>query len=172
MVPLCGKSVDVHWLAQRYDTVGVELCELAVRAFHEASDRAVTPEEDGAFQAWRSEGLTMLQGDVFELQPRHVEGVDRVWDRAALVALTPDQRSRYVGTLRELLPAGTSILLNALVYDDAVMDGPPHAVGEDEVRTLYAGARVEILDREDQLDERWRSRGHSWFRRDLYHIVL
>ncbi len=33
-VPLCGKSIDMAWLAaQGYDVVGVELVETAVQAF-------------------------------------------------------------------------------------------------------------------------------------------
>jgi thiopurine S-methyltransferase len=33
-VPLCGKSLDMIWLAQRgYEVIGVELSPIAVRAF-------------------------------------------------------------------------------------------------------------------------------------------
>jgi len=172
LVPLCGKSVDVPWLARQHDTVAVELSEVAVQALHQEHGLDTTPEAGGPFQVWQSPRLTVLQGDVFDLGPQHVQGVDRVWDRAALVALMPAQRARYVAHLRTLLPRGARILLNVLVYDPQVMSGPPHSVDEAEVRALYDGADVELLDRKDAMNPRWAERGHAWFRRDLYLITL
>lgn len=172
LVPLAGKSLDVSWLSERMPTVAVELSAKAVQALHEESGLEARVEEDGAYRAWRSEGLTVLQGDVFELEPRHVEGIDRVWDRAALVALDPPRRLRYAAMLRRLLPEGTQILLSSFAYDQRVMPGPPHSVPEAEVRALYRGATVEVLQSDDTLPPPWEERGHRWWKRSLYRITL
>lgn len=172
LVPLCGKSVDVNWLAERRPTVGVELSALAVRALHDEAGRDADVVDQGAFRAWRSPGLTVLEGDVFALTPDHVQGVDRVWDRACLVALDPARRRQYVALLRALLPAGTRVLANVLSYDPDRMTPPPHAVPEAEVRALYDGCTVQVLDIDDTLPPRWAERGHTWFRRTLYGITL
>lgn len=154
LVPLCGKSVDLAWMAARgHQVVGVELAEKAIVAFHAREHRGPTVTEAEGFRAYRSPGLMVLQGDVFALTPEIAGPIDRVWDRAALVALTPEQRVKYVEVLRTLLLPGAVVLLETFDYDQAQKPGPPHAVTEDEVRTLWAGAKVERLDQHDATEE-------------------
>ncbi len=173
LVPLCGKSLDLPWLAGRLPTVGVELSALACAQLHE--EQGLSPEigAQGPFKAWRSPGLAVLEGDLFHLRPEDVAGVDRVWDRAALVALNPEQRRRYIAHLRALLPPGTRYLLNSLRYDTEKQGGPPHSVDEAEVRALFAGVQsVELLLRADELDDRARANGHDWWEKSVYGVVL
>ena len=172
LVPLAGKSHDLPFLAQRVPTVGVELAERAVAQLHEEHGLAASVDTEGPFRVWRSPGLTLLEGDVFDLDREHVAGLDRVWDRAALVALRPAQRRAYVDHLRGLLPAGSRVLLSAFAYDPTVMDGPPHSVPRDEVEALYDGASVEVLSVDDTVPGGFAARGHAWWRRTLYHIPL
>lgn len=172
LVPLCGKSHDLPWLAERCGTVGVELSGLAVAQLHAEHGLAANVESDGAFKAWRTGRLTVLEGNVFDLTAGQLDDVDRVWDRAAIVALNPGQRIRYVAMLRTLLPAGTKILLNALSYDQRQMSPPPHSVTEVEVRHLYAGCDVEVLETTDVLSPKMRERGLQWMNRTLYQITL
>ncbi|MDP2307312.1 MAG: thiopurine S-methyltransferase [Pseudomonadota bacterium] len=158
LVPLCGKTVDLAWMIARgHDVVGVELSEKALVALHERDARAPTVTDAGPFRAFRSPGLTLLQGDVFGLTPEILVGIggaiDRVWDRAALVALDPERRARYVATLRTLLAPGAVVLLETFDYEQARKPGPPHAVPEAEVRALWAGARVERLAEHDAIEE-------------------
>lgn len=172
LVPLCGKSVDLPWLADRLPTVGVELVHKAVEALHAEHGLDPDCEPCGPFVAWRTDTLTVLCGDVFDLLPHHVSHVDRVWDRAALVALDPPRRRRYVETLRAALVPSTRILLSSFAYDQSRMSGPPHSVPEEEVRDLYDGADVRILHQDEELDDRWRARGHTWWVRTVYEITL
>lgn len=162
LVPLCGKTVDLGWLAARgHDVVGVELSEKAIVALHEREARVPTVTEAGPFRAFRSPGLTVLQGDVLALTPAILAlvggPIDRVWDRAALVALDPPRRVRYVAMLRALLASpgdeGAVVLLETFDYEQARKPGPPHAVPEAEVRSLWAGAGVERLAEHDAIDE-------------------
>jgi len=61
-----------------------------------------------------------------------------VYDRAALIALPPLMRERYVQKLSELLPTGSKILLITLIYDPEQMNGPPFSVSNSEVESLYS----------------------------------
>jgi thiopurine S-methyltransferase len=167
LVPLCGKSEDLAFLAARgHAVIGVELAEQAVRAFFAEHDLApaVTPRgplvayEVGPGAVWAAEpgtadaaagpagAITLLVGDFFAVTPELLGPVDALYDRAALIALPPELRPRYVARLRALVPAGAPALVITLEYDQAVMAGPPFAVLEPELRGLYAGAGVELLE--------------------------
>lgn len=162
LVPLCGKSWDLDWLARRgHQVVGVELSELAVKQLHDDHGRVPEVSQEGPFTAYRSPNLTVLVGDVFDL-PTHV-GVgafDRVWDRASMVALPPPMRARYVEGIRSV-GAGGKLLLNTLTYDPTVMSGPPFSVEPAEVVGSYPG--VELLQRVDEVPPPFRARGHQRF---------
>lgn len=154
LVPLCGKTLDLAWMAALgHDVVGVELAQKAIVALHEREGRAPAVSERGAFHAWSSPGLTILAGDVFDLTPAVAGPIDRVWDRAALVALDPERRVRYVALLRTLLEPGAIVLLETFDYEQAQKPGPPHAVPEAEVRALWAGAQVDRLAERDAAED-------------------
>lgn len=151
-VPLCGKSRDMLWLRDRGCTViGVELAEAAVAAFFDDNGLAAVREPAGALTVWRASGLTIYQGDVFDLGPAQLADIDCFYDRAALIALPPAIRARYAARLRSLLPASCrGGLLITLEYDGREMQGPPFTVGGEEVARLF-GARftprlLEALD--------------------------
>lgn len=173
LVPLCGKSWDLPWLARcGVQVVGVELAEKAVRALVEEHELPHTVRDEGRHRVFVSDRLQVWCGDFFEL-PEATGPFDAVWDRAALVALEPDQRERYVDRVRRLAPGGR-LLLNVVDYDPAVMTGPPFAVTADAVRQLYGADRVELVAERDVLEQepRWAERGHRWFRSLLFRIRI
>lgn len=157
LVPLCGKTVDLHWLAQDGPVVGVELSDLACAQFF--SEAALTPERAsvGGFERWRHGAIEIWCGDFFAF-----EGCfERVWDRAALIALPPSLRARYAAAFARLVAPGGEIRLVTLSYDQALRSGPPFAVPDDEVRALYGDAFfIERLGSEDALTPG--SRYASW----------
>ncbi len=133
-VPLCGKSVDLGWLdEQGHEVVGVELAEKAVEDLFKELGRTPTITTQGAFQSYRSDGLEVLVGDLFELDAEVTGKFDAIWDRAALVALRPSDRDRYASHLREFLQSNGYILLCTISYDESKMEGPPLSVCADEV---------------------------------------
>ena len=161
LVPLCGKAEDLAFLAAHgHDVIGVELAEVAVRAFF--AEHALVPsiEPRGPFVAHaatppgdRAAGpeagpgsIELLVGDFFALTPELLGPVDALYDRAALIALPAELRPRYVALLRDLVPAGAPALVITLEYDQREISGPPFAVPESELRTLYAGAAIELLE--------------------------
>ncbi|HEX7043318.1 MAG TPA: thiopurine S-methyltransferase [Burkholderiales bacterium] len=150
-VPLCGKSRDMLWLRdQGHRVLGVELSELAVRAFFAESGLTPHVREERPFVRWEADGIALWCGDYFALVPEDLARTAAVYDRAALIALPPPMRRRYVAKLEEILRPGTVVLLLSITYPDGQMDGPPFSVPESEVRELYApGFALELLASED-----------------------
>ena len=137
-VPLCGKSLDMLWLAEQgHEVVGVEISPIAVRAFFEENRLDPEISQQGAFEIWAVDQITILLGDFFELTPGQLGEVAAVYDRASLIALPADLRAEYVEHLNALCPSVPRLLIT-LDYDQDRMAGPPFAVSDEEVRELYA----------------------------------
>lgn len=136
-VPLCGKAHDLPWLAaQGYAVSGVELSPLAIRALF--GEHGLTPQPGIAppLHLHQHGLLRVFEGDFFSLTPEHLGPVDAVFDRAALVALTPAQRLLYAQHLLRLAPRAR-VLLVTLDYPQEALAGPPFAVSPEEVRQLF-----------------------------------
>ncbi|MEQ1672266.1 MAG: thiopurine S-methyltransferase, partial [Hyphomicrobium sp.] len=153
LVPLCGKTVDMAWLAdQGYRVTGAELSELAVDEFF--SERSVTPEvrHDGPFKIKSSGSIEIWCGDFFALNTANFPHIDALYDRAALVAMPPELQPRYAAKLAELLPAGGKALLIGLDYNTNEMSGPPFAIPQMRVRELLSPSfDIELLEARDGL---------------------
>ena len=176
LVPLCGKSVDMIWLAQQgYEVVGVELSEIAVRDFfREQQLTAQVSSSPAGLTRYRAGALTLLCGDFFALERADLGHVDAFYDRAALVALPSELRARYAAQLRTLLPARVLGLLVTFEYEQTQMNGPPFAVLEAEVRALYEPEfLVEPLASYDILDDepRFRQAGLSALSERVYRLA-
>ncbi|MBL8913403.1 MAG: thiopurine S-methyltransferase [Archangium sp.] len=147
-VPLCGKAEDLAYLAAKgHRVIGVEWVDDAVRAFF--SEHGLTPTQSahGKLKRYESGSITIFSGDFFAIRAEHVEGMTAVWDRAALIALPPDVRVKYVAHLRSLVKPKTPGLLITVEYDQSKMGGPPFSVEEKEVRAGYA-PNIELLSTE------------------------
>lgn len=162
-VPLCGKSLDMVWLAQHgYEVVGAELSERAVDDFF--SERGVIPEvrREGDFVVKSSGPYEIWCGDFFALPQSAIEGAGAVYDRAALIALPADMQRRYAEKMKSLVPAAAPIMLITLDYDQRQMAGPPFATSPQVVDSLYSDhyERVELVSK-DVLDgnPRFKQRG-------------
>jgi thiopurine S-methyltransferase len=152
-VPLCGKSKDLLYFSNAGHTViGVELSELACRAFFAESNIAFTAQKSGdfmVFESVRSERphfgfIKIYCGDFFKLTSALLGRVNWIYDRAALIALPPEVRSEYCEHLFSLFKdQAVSIFLITFEYDPSLRDGPPFSVDANEVTQLY-GDHFEI----------------------------
>lgn len=171
-VPLCGKSRDLLWLRQQgHPVLGVELSPLAVEAFFTENELVPQHSRSHAFDCCVADGLRLLCGDFFDLGKADLAGVGAVYDRASLVALPPEMRTRYARHTLELLPAGTPVLLVTFDYPQHEMAGPPFAVTPAEVHALFGNqADVTLLAQEDVLAQnpRFRERGLSRLRENIF----
>jgi thiopurine S-methyltransferase len=147
LVPLCGKAEDLAFLVARgHEVVGIELVEQAVREFFDAHALVPSIVQRGSLIEVRADSIAVLVGDVFAATPAVVGPIDALYDRAALIALPPDLRPRYVAHLRSLLPKHAPGLVLTVEYDQQRMAGPPFAVLEPELRSLFAGRTLELLE--------------------------
>ena len=164
-VPLCGKTLDLIWLAdQGYQVLGIELSKIALKAFFAEQGREYTCSETDRFRIYHSGNLTLLEGDFFDLCADDLRGCVMTYDRASLIALETADRLAYYQQMRSILPPDSDMLLMTLEYDQTEMRGPPFAVLESEVRNHYQEDFViEVLERNQVIDERprWRKVGLS-----------
>jgi thiopurine S-methyltransferase len=147
LVPLCGKAEDLHFLAKSgLQVVGVEWIELAVQQYF--SERALTPTRqvvDGLVK-YQHDNVTLWAGDFFAATSNVLGRCDAFYDRAALVALKPEKRRAYVAHLKTLLSPKAVGLLVTLETHAEDTAGPPFSVSEAEVRGLFQGDSVELVD--------------------------
>jgi thiopurine S-methyltransferase len=144
LVPLCGKSLDMLWLAQQgLHVLGVEIAPLAIETFlaenplhadkTDAADgthyRIIDGPADGAIE--------IINGDVFGVAPGQIEGCGAFYDRAASIAFPAPMRDRLAREVYAKLPAGARGLLITLDYPAGEKEGPPFSVDEAEVHRLF-----------------------------------
>lgn len=172
LVPLCGKTQDMVWLAQQGErVVGVEISTIAVETFFKENSLQANIEQRGNFLYWQSGQYEIICGDFFALTAAEVGQIDAVYDRASLVALPKERRNEYAQQLKRLVPADKKILLVTFVYPQHEMDGPPFSVTQEEVETLYSDRwSVKLLHTEDILAEkpRFREKGVSRMEEKVY----
>lgn len=150
LVPLCGKTRDIGWLlTQGYRVVGAELVEAAVVQLF--AELGVEPDviEQGPLKHYHAPDLDIWVGDVLELTPALLDGVDAVYDRAALVALPEHMRPAYTHQIQALAPQARQLLIS-YHYDQTVLAGPPFSVPDAEVERHYRSTyQLTVLARFD-----------------------
>jgi thiopurine S-methyltransferase len=158
LVPLCGKSLDMLWLASRGMWVlGVEVAAAAVTAFlsenHLRAQRHDAPEGTHCeIEGLEEGGVKIINGDIFDVPAKTFAACTAFYDRAALIALPVRLRERLAHEVYAKLPADACGLLITLGYPQAQMQGPPFSVDDDEVHRLFdAQWDVERLERRDIL---------------------
>ena len=157
LVPLCGKTLDLLWLAQQgYSVLGVELSEKAAADFFLEHQLEPSVSEEGAFKVFRAADIEIRCGDFFALSPEDVSDCTALYDRAALIALPGPMRERYAAHLQKILPQCVGLLIT-LDYSQDEMPGPPLSVGDGEVQRLLGEVwRLEVLQEQDVLGESWK----------------
>lgn len=139
-VPLCGKTLDIHWLLfHGKRVVGAELSELAVKQLFEELGVIPTIESVGKLIRYRAENIDVYVGDIFDLSVEQLGIVDAVYDRAALVALPESMRKKYS---QHLMPLTASVqqLVICYQYDQRQLDGPPFSISDEELLTHYGSS--------------------------------
>lgn len=162
-MPLCGKSADILWLARSgYRVIGVELSDIAVRAFFEESAIAYEVTSNDEFSIFSADGITLYQGDYMDLRPQHLADCRWVYDRASLVAIEAFNRPSYSQHMLSIIPPRIPMLLITLEYDQQKVSGPPFSVSLAEIAGLYEPHyHIELLESHEKVDERpkWRQAG-------------
>lgn len=148
-VPLCGKTLDMPWLAARgHRVLGIELSRIAIGEFFDEQGLAPQVHESPLGIHFVAGAIEIICGDAFALDAATLAGCAAVYDRAALIALPPPMRDTYVHELHSRLPAGCRELLITLDYPVQEKAGPPFSIDSGEVHRLYERDwRIECIER-------------------------
>ena len=136
-LPLCGKTLDIGWLlSSGYRVAGAELSELAVKQLF--VELGVEPEisEVEKVTRYSATKIDIFVGDIFDVSRKILGSVDAIYDRAALVALPEELRSRYTMHLQEMTAHAPQLLI-CYEYDQTLMAGPPFSIRNEEVHRHY-----------------------------------
>ncbi|WP_417864156.1 thiopurine S-methyltransferase [Vreelandella venusta] len=157
LVPLCGKSLDMRWLADEgHPVLGIELAPEAIEQFLAQRNASVSRYTQAGFNVSRQGSVELWCGDFFHLHIKQAAEVGAFYDRASLIALPPATRERYAFHLAQLVPPGAKGLLVGLTHDDHNA-GPPYSVPNSEIEHLFMpNFRVELVENRE-VDERGRS---------------
>ena len=148
LVPLCGKSIDMVWLAcAGYDVVGIELVESAVQAFF--AEQNITPTiteltstaDKSTLKRYQGQlagqTITLWAADIFALSTIDIGDIDAVYDRAALIALPANMRADYSRHIVKLINNAPQLLIT-LNYDQSKKDGPPFSITQQQLHQYYS----------------------------------
>lgn len=158
LVPLCGKSQDMLWLArQGMRVLGVELSAIAIESFLSENDlhANILPGDGGTRYEIADPpggGIEIIHGDIFHVDRATLASCAAIYDRAALIALPTPVRRNYARDIYGGMPNGCRGLLITLDYPPKQMEGPPFSLDDHEVRHLFeASWDIERLERRDIL---------------------
>lgn len=136
-IPLCGKTRDMAWLLSNgYSVAGAELSELAIGQLF--AELGVKPEiaAAGKLKHYHAQDIDIFAGNIFDLSRELLGPVDAVYDRAALVALPLEMRTKYTAHLRALTNQAPQLLV-CYEYDQKALQGPPFSISAEELKQHY-----------------------------------
>ena len=176
LIPLCGKSQDLIWLAKQGATViGVELVEKAIQDFFSQWGMPPTRTTTDGIARYSFGSITIFCADFFSVTRQHTGVIDAVYDRAALVALPPHKRQQYIEHELSFLASGHPLLLISYEMPRSETTGPPFSIKADTVPELYkAAGSVTLLEqhlRSADKDEQLVKRSLPWASTSIWQIT-
>ncbi len=175
LVPLCGKSIDMVWLAEHgHSVIGTELAGVAVDQFFAERSRPPAAVIEGDFTVKRAGPYEIWSGDHLKLPAAVTRRIGAVYDRAALVAMPRVMQKTYADQLAALTPPGVPVLLVSLDYDPSLMEGPPFAITPRRIEELFGDDfRITLLEKRDGLatSRNLQKRGLTWLDETAWKLV-
>ncbi|WP_434927217.1 thiopurine S-methyltransferase [Shewanella sp. HL-SH2] len=174
-VPLCGKSLDMCYLAELgHQVQGSELSQTAIEQFFNDNQLPFQVQQHTQHQFYAADQIQLIQGDIFALDPSVTADIGGFYDRAALIAWPEEMRQQYAQTLAKLIPVDISGLLITLDYPQDTLKGPPFAVSPDWIEQyLSPYFEVTLLACEDVLADnpRFVNKQVPWLNEAAYKLT-
>jgi thiopurine S-methyltransferase len=157
-VPLCGKSLDLLWLAsQGHYVIGIELSSLACETFFNENQIKYEVFQSDSFKCYQSTQITLFNGDFFNFKSSNLGKIGAVYDRAALIALPSDLRVQYARHMVNLIRSSANsfgfkflqIVLQRTPHD---INGPPFSISRSELKALYGSSFHIYLESSEQVE--------------------
>ena len=81
LVPMCGKSLDMNILADMgYNVIGIELSNIAIKAYFDALNVKPTREKNRRFIRWKHKNTEIWCGDIFDLTEKEIGHIRVLYD--------------------------------------------------------------------------------------------
>ncbi|XP_062578286.1 thiopurine S-methyltransferase-like [Saccostrea cucullata] len=153
-VPLCGKAVEMKWLADHgYKVVGLEVAPVPCKAFFEENNIPYKISEIGAIQGEKYESLdeniVIYSCDFFHLTVGICGEFDGIWDCGGLNAMDIEDRVSYIHKIRTFMGKGCINLTEFVNFDKSMSDVPWSMSTEDLQKGFGEGFKVEFLTKEE-----------------------
>ena len=175
LLPLCGKSLDIPWLLDKgLNVIGVEVSDKAISELKNHLDFSFTEKSRGHFKVFESTDVQLWLGNFFDIQASYLPKIDAIYDKAALIALPPKMRNDYAEIIKSLCTEDTRMFLNCFEYPQDSMSGPPFAIFEEEIRTLYDEQfSIELLHKESMMEQlaKFQQRGLSGYLNEKVYLL-
>ena len=150
-VPLCGKSLDMLWLAdQGHHVVGVDFVKHPIESFFEENNltfrklcKVKLAAACEAIDVYKCEEkqITIFCCDLFALTVEDVGGkFDAIWDRSSLSAVLPqvgDRGKRYTKHMRSFLTDKGGYMVESHRYNVDCGGLPPACIPEELMKEIY-----------------------------------
>ncbi|TSK31331.1 putative thiopurine S-methyltransferase [Bagarius yarrelli] len=164
--PLCGKAVDMKWLADMgHVIVGVEISEKAIKQFFEEhslkyKEESVPDIPDAKLFKSSDARISLYQCDLHKFSSAIERQFGAIWDRGSLVAINPCDREKYAKLIMSLMDKDCKYLLDTLEYNPDLYKGPPFFVPEEAVKSLYGDAcDIELVQSRNAFQEKHKAWG-------------
>nr|CAB3267188.1 thiopurine S-methyltransferase-like [Phallusia mammillata] len=162
-VPLCGKSVDMKYLAEKgHEVVGLELSPIAIEKFFQEHSLQFYKTSNFVFDVYQAKSLaiTIYVGDMFQATEKILGLFDFIWDVNSFVAINLSDRSAYAKILCSISKPNCKLLLNSYVYSRTEYGGPPHTADANEVQQIFGSYfNIKLLDSSDFLNPHFKAKG-------------
>ncbi|XP_032632861.1 thiopurine S-methyltransferase isoform X1 [Chelonoidis abingdonii] len=177
--PLCGKAVEMKWLADMgHYVVGVELCECALKEFFTEQDLSYSEETIPGISGAKvfkstSGNISLYCCSIYDLSSTIVGRFDGIWDRGSLVAINPCDREHYADLMLSVMERSCCYLLVSVLYDSNKHKGPPFYVPEAEIKSLFGKVcEIKCLEKVDDFSDQHKAWGLDYFLEVTYLLTL
>ncbi|XP_068567393.1 probable thiopurine S-methyltransferase isoform X1 [Cebidichthys violaceus] len=176
--PLCGKAVDMKWLADMgHSVVGVEISEKGIKQFFEDNNMTYSEEPVPAIPGAKvfkssERNISLYQCDLYKFSSSIEGQFGAIWDRGSLVAINPRDREKYAALIISLMAKDCRYLLDTLLYNPESYSGPPFLVPDEQVASLFGNScDLEQLQSLDALTDRQRGWGLDYLTETVHLIT-
>ncbi|KAM4706063.1 thiopurine S-methyltransferase-like isoform 1-T2 [Rhinophrynus dorsalis] len=177
--PLCGKAVDMKWLAHMgHNIVGVDVSEIGLKEFFEESkidyvEEAMTEIPGAKVFKSTSGNISLYCCNIFDLSDSLIGKFGGIWDRGAMVAMNPCDRERYTNLMLSFMAKDCRYLLVTLNYNPALIKGPPFYVSDADLeRFLGPLCTIKHLKTVDAMTDKQKDWGLDYYYEKIHLITL
>ncbi len=103
----------------------------------------------GGLERRSAANLDIFVGDFFALTAASLGAVDAVYDRAALIALPAEMRTRYVTHMESITAGAAAGSWSRSTTTRRSLNGPPFSESAAEVQSVYGARRPTLLASHD-----------------------